>query len=119
MAIVRRSAEEIRAAASRAAPTRRVMSDAEIEAAAASDPDNPPLEGPMLDRLEATAIARRARRRLGLSQPQFAERFGIGLARLRDLEQGRYTPDSALIAYLRVIDAEPDAVERALAREPV
>jgi putative transcriptional regulator len=34
--------------------------------------------------------------------------------RMRDLEQGRTRPDSALLAYLRVIDREPEAVKRAL-----
>lgn len=54
------------------------------------------------------------RRKTGLTQAEFAERFGFGLARLRDWEQGRSKPDSALRAYLLVIDREHEAVERAL-----
>src|SRR5487761_2068648 len=52
----------------------------------------------------------------GLSQARFARAYRINVARLRDLEQGRTRPDSALLAYLAVIDREPAAVERALGR---
>ena len=38
-----------------------------------------------------------------------------GLARLRDLEQGRTRPDSALRAYLTVIAQRPDVVTACLA----
>ena len=55
------------------------------------------------------------RARRGLSQAAFARAYRINVARLRDLEQGRTRPDSAVLAYLAVIDEEPDAVRRALA----
>ncbi|WP_084327190.1 helix-turn-helix domain-containing protein [Salinarimonas rosea] len=64
--------------------------------------------------MAASRAARSARARTGLSQPAFAERFRIGLARLRGLEQGRYRPDSALLAYLKVVETDPDGVLRAL-----
>jgi putative transcriptional regulator len=51
---------------------------------------------------------------LGLTQEEFALRFNLSLARVRDWEQGRSTPDSAVRAYLKVIEREPKAVERAL-----
>lgn len=54
------------------------------------------------------------RRKLKLSQAQFCERFGFGLARLRDWEQHRSHPDGALRAYLMVIDRAPKAVAKAL-----
>jgi putative transcriptional regulator len=54
------------------------------------------------------------RRDLGLSQAQFAKRFGFTPARVRDWEQGRSKPDGAVRAYLIVIEREPKAVERAL-----
>ena len=67
---------------------------------------------------QARAVAardvRRARERTGLSQAKFAARYRINPARLRDWEQGRTLPDSVALAYLRVIDREPEAVERAL-----
>ncbi len=55
------------------------------------------------------------RRRLRLSQEQFARRYGFTPARIRDWEQGRSKPDGAVRAYLIVIEREPDAVARALA----
>ena len=58
---------------------------------------------------------RAIRKRLGLTQEEFAARFGFNVARLRDWEQGRTHPDSALRAYLMVIDRNPDAVCEALA----
>jgi putative transcriptional regulator len=54
------------------------------------------------------------RRRLRLSQAEFAQRFGFTPARIRDWEQGRSKPDGAVRAYLLVIEREPRAVERAL-----
>ena len=58
------------------------------------------------------------RHRLGMSQDVFAERFGFTAARIRDWEQGRSKPDSAVRAYLMVIEREREAVERALAAGP-
>ena len=52
--------------------------------------------------------------RSGLSQTEFARAFHINVARLRDLEQGRSQADSALLAYLTVIDEAPDTVRRVL-----
>jgi putative transcriptional regulator len=58
---------------------------------------------------------RAMRRKLGMTQENFAIRYGLTLARVRDWEQGRSAPDGAVRAYLKVIDKEPEAVERALA----
>ncbi|WP_349370651.1 helix-turn-helix domain-containing protein [Salinarimonas sp.] len=90
------------------------MTEAEIEHAAADDPDNPPLSDDQIARMRAARVAREARERTGLTQAEFAERFQISLGRVRDLEQGRFRPDPALIAYLTVIREEPDVVRRAL-----
>jgi putative transcriptional regulator len=54
------------------------------------------------------------RRKLGLSQEAFAQRYGLTAARVRDWEQGRSKPDSAARAYLIVITRDHVAVERAL-----
>ena len=90
------------------------MTDEEITRAAESDPDNPDWSDEEPDRGMPTREVRLTREKTGLSQRQFAKRYRINLARLRDLEQGRTTPDSAFLAYLRVIDREPEAVDRAL-----
>lgn len=55
------------------------------------------------------------RSRLGLSQSQFAARYGFAVDALQNWEQGRRHPDGHARAYLRVIEREKEAVERALA----
>ncbi len=90
------------------------MTDADITAAALADADNPPLTAEEMARMEAVSVVRRVRARTGLSQDRFAKQFRISVGRLRDLEQGRTKADSALLAYLAVIDREPEAVKRAL-----
>jgi putative transcriptional regulator len=54
------------------------------------------------------------RARLRMTQAEFAMRYNLNIARIRDWEQGRSQPDGAVRAYLRVIEREPQAVERAL-----
>lgn len=92
------------------------MTDEEIEATAASDPDNPPLEPEELARMRRVPDPKAIRRRLRLSQERFAGRFGVPLGTLRDWEQGVRTPDTAARTLLRVIEHDPAAVLRALAR---
>jgi putative transcriptional regulator len=55
------------------------------------------------------------RKKLRLSQAEFATRFGFKLDALQNWEQGRRRPDGAARAFLRVIEREPAAVQRALA----
>lgn len=55
------------------------------------------------------------RQQMGLSQPAFANRFGLSLYTLRNWEQGKRKPDPAARAYLKVIEKEPDVVSRVLA----
>lgn len=54
------------------------------------------------------------RGRLGLTQKEFADRFDFNINTLRHWEQGRRVPDGTARAYLRVIDREPEAVQKAL-----
>ena len=61
-----------------------------------------------------TVDVRGIRKQLRLKQDEFAARYGFGLARLRDWEQGRSRPDSAVRAYLLVIKRDPASVDRAL-----
>jgi putative transcriptional regulator len=56
------------------------------------------------------------RSKLGLSQAEFADRHGFSPARVRDWEQGRRMPDAGARAFLKVIAAEPEVVERVLAK---
>lgn len=58
---------------------------------------------------------RAIRARTGLSREAFAAKFGLKATAVRDWEQGLRRPDPAARTLLRVIDREPEAVERALA----
>ncbi|MBF0370478.1 MAG: type II toxin-antitoxin system MqsA family antitoxin [Magnetococcales bacterium] len=55
------------------------------------------------------------RQKTGLTQKDFASRFGFTLSALRDWEQGRRRPERSARVLLMVIDREPEAVDRALA----
>lgn len=57
---------------------------------------------------------RALRARLGLSQSQFARRYGFTLDTVQQYEQGRRIPSGPASTLLRVIEVDPDAVERAL-----
>jgi putative transcriptional regulator len=93
------------------------VTDEEIERQVAENPDAAPfLTDEELDRAEFGSRVQRLRQKLNLSQPAFAERFQIPVASLRDWEHGRRMPDAATRAYLIVIEREPDAVQRALAK---
>lgn len=54
------------------------------------------------------------RKKLDLSQAEFASRFGIAPGTLRDWEQKRKRPEGPARVLLMVIDKEPEAVRRAL-----
>ena len=91
------------------------MTDEEINAAALTDPDNPPRTEEQLARMKRVPQVRQMRRALRLTQEEFAERFRIPLGTLRDWEQGKSVPDQAARAYLTVIARNPEAVVAALA----
>ncbi len=58
---------------------------------------------------------RALRKARNMTQEAFAIRYGFNVARLRDWEQGRSQPDGAARAYLKLIEREPEVVERVLA----
>jgi len=90
------------------------MTEEEIDANAESDPDNPPSTDEELARMRRVPDARAIRRKLHLTQEQFAVRFEVPLGTLRDWEQGTRMPDSAAKTLLRVIEKNPEAVIEAL-----
>jgi putative transcriptional regulator len=55
------------------------------------------------------------RKKMGLTQEEFAARHGFTLGRLRDWEQNRSEPEASHRILLTVLDKEPEAVARALA----
>ena len=62
----------------------------------------------------ATVDVKAIRRKLGLSQREFASRYGFRVDALQNWEQGRRRPDVTARALLRVIEREPELVRRAL-----
>jgi len=60
------------------------------------------------------ADIQKARKKLGLSQGQFADVFGVSASTLRKWEQGQRSPTGAAETLLKIIDREPQAVVRAL-----
>jgi putative transcriptional regulator len=98
----------------------RTWTEADIDAMAAED-DNAWSEADVATAVKVypppTAEQVRAlRARLGLSQAQFALRFGFTVDTVQQYEQGRRTPSGPASTLLRVIEAEPEAVIRALSR---
>lgn len=62
-----------------------------------------------------TVDVRAIRAKLGLSQADFAARYGFSIGRIRDWEQGRSPVDMPSRILLLVIANEPEAIDRALA----
>jgi putative transcriptional regulator len=87
------------------------LTDADIAAQVAADPDAAPL---LTAAQTVAAVAITTRKRLGLSQTAFARCYGIPLGTLRDWEQGRKRQDATALTYLRVIAKAPEMVARAL-----
>ena len=74
------------------------------------------------DRVRVTPVhlpdvdVRDVRLKMGLSQSQFATKFGFPPATLRNWEQGRARPDAPTRVLLAVIAKHPEAVEDVLAK---
>jgi putative transcriptional regulator len=72
------------------------------------------------DRVQVTLVhvpqvdVRKVRTKMGLSQAQFATKFGFPPATLRNWEQGRSHPDAPTRVLLAVIAKHPEAVEDVL-----
>ncbi|MGH6816146.1 MAG: helix-turn-helix domain-containing protein [Hyphomicrobiaceae bacterium] len=96
----------------------QAMTDEEINAAAATDPDNPPRTPEREKVLKRVPQVKFMRRALRLTQEEFAARFRIPLGMLRDWEEGKSIPDQAARAYLTVIARNPKAVIDALSHGP-
>jgi putative transcriptional regulator len=58
---------------------------------------------------------RKIRAQLKLTQAEFAARFGLQAATVRDWEQHRRRPEGPARVLLKIIKEEPEAVNRALA----
>jgi putative transcriptional regulator len=96
----------------------RDMSEGEVSAEAASDPDARPMTPEQLQSARKTPRIKTLRRALALTQEEFAARYHIPLGTLRDWEQGRTQPDQPAKAYLQAIAGDPEGVSRALEINP-
>jgi putative transcriptional regulator len=92
----------------------RAMTDAQVLAAARSDPDAQPLTKANFKRMKRVPQAKVIRQAQNMSQEEFAETYAIPIGTLRDWEQGRVEPDQAARAYLKVIASYPRMVRNAV-----
>jgi putative transcriptional regulator len=86
------------------------MTEAEIEANALSDPDNPPLTDEDLLRSLHMPNPHEIRERMGLSRLEFARRFHLSPYEVRKWEEGELWRNPAGMMILRLIDKHPEAV---------
>jgi putative transcriptional regulator len=118
MALVRMTLEEIKARAAARTPAeeaafRRRMDETteeDIRRHMIEDGEDPDAE----PRFAPPVLAQDVRKKLGLTQPQFAQLLAIPVATLRNWEQNRFTMEPAAQTLLKLVDREPDAVLRAL-----
>lgn len=92
----------------------RPMTEEQVRAAAAADPDAQPMTAEELRAARRVPRVKTLRRALGFTQEEFAARYQIPLGTLRDWEQGRTEPDRPARAYLKIIARDPDCVHRLL-----
>ena len=92
------------------------MTDEEVLAAALSDPDAQPIDPETLAKMRRISPVKALRHRLGMTQTEFAETFGLPISTLRDWEQRRSTPDAPARALLRAIEREPETMRRLLSQ---
>ena len=91
------------------------MTEAERHAAAIADPDAQPATDGQLARMRRVPDVAAIRASFGLSIDDFAARFGLSAALVRDWEEHRRILDPAAKMLLRVIAREPEAVARVAA----
>ena len=121
MSIVRRTRAEIRKRGGGRVDWVHVKraTDDEIDKMIASDADTAPDMARTRDwrRVLKPQIpdVRAIRRKLELSQAEFAARFGFSVRTIQEWEQGRAVPDRPARILLRVIEKSPRAVENAVA----
>lgn len=111
MAITKMTPAEIKARPSKRRRTRiEATTEADIRRQMIEDGDNPDEEVSERDILSPWYI----RKRLGMSQREFANTLGVPVATLRNWEQNRVAMEPATIALMRILAREPEAALRAL-----
>jgi putative transcriptional regulator len=91
------------------------MTEAQVTAAALSDPDAKPLTSAQLAKLRRVSRVKAVRQRLGMTQEAFARAFHLPISTLRDWEQHRSKPDAPARALLLAIERNPALMRKLLA----
>ena len=91
------------------------MTDEQVLDAARSDPDAQPLTSEQLAKMRRVSRVKTLRRRLGMTQAEFAAAFHLPITTLRDWEQLRSNPDAPARALLLAIERDPEVMRRLLA----
>ncbi|KPF77636.1 hypothetical protein IP88_05800 [alpha proteobacterium AAP81b] len=81
-----------------------------------NDPEDFDVSAAGLERGLLARELRRLRAHLGLSSADFAARYGIPAGEYDSYESVRVAPPAAVLAYLQVIVAEPEAAARGVRR---
>ena len=84
------------------------MTDPAIARQIAANPDAAPDMSPEID-------VRAIRRRIGMTQTQFAAAFEFSVRTIQEWERGAKRPSGPSRTLLRAIQGDPDALRRALA----
>ena len=67
--------------------------------------------------IPASVDVKAIRKRRRMSQAAFAAKYGFSSGRIRDWEQNRSSPDAPSRLLPKIIENEPEAIERAVAGE--
>jgi len=84
------------------------MTDKEITARALADPDAQPISPERLARWRPPALCKVVRHKLRMTRFAFAQAYGIPEDTLRAWERHEAEPTAAEMAYLRLIEREPE-----------
>jgi putative transcriptional regulator len=113
MAITRMTMDQLKATASKM-DRAKVMATSEVDIRRQMIEDGEDPGAPL--RVQDIISPADIRKRMGMSQPEFAGTLGIPVATLRNWEQNRVVMDPATIALMRILAHEPKAALRALRR---
>ena len=96
------------------------LTEKQIIAAAKSDPDNKPLTKAQLKKFKRVnppneIDVKAIRKKLQVSQKEFASYFGVSIRTIQEWEQHRRKPTTIARNFLKVIEKAPKAVLKALA----
>jgi len=112
MAIVRKSLDDLRAQRPTVEPDKiAAASDDDIRRHAIEDGEDP--DAPLAE-FDLIIPVHAVRRRLGMSQADFARALRIPVGTIRNWEQNRVRPDPAARALLTILNRQPEVALKAL-----